>query len=86
MPAVPASQPSQQAGLLCPFRKTFGLKYEDQQLEIDGIGKPDSIRGEIFGYCLQAKCAMWRGAGWSRPADDRPGYVEAGHCGLVGRP
>ena len=70
---------------LCPYRKTFGEKYEDHQIEIDGLFKEYSIRGEVFGYCLQEKCAMW--------VDKRFIYLPTGevlrddnYCGLAGRP
>jgi hypothetical protein len=67
---------------LCPYRKTFGEKYEEHQIEIDGIGKLDSIKGEVFGYCLQDKCAMWR----DEKADLDEGRLVPGHCGLAGKP
>ena len=76
---------------LCPYRKTFGEKYEEHKLEIDGIGKIDSIRGELFGYCLQDECAMWRKRTEANPDchDDvatlnEPKMIVGGYCGLAG--
>ena len=74
---------------LCPYRKTFGEKYEEHKLEIDGIGKIDSIRGELFGYCLQDKCAMWREIRTNMnpgvPDGEFP-FKVIGYCGLAGKP
>ena len=74
---------------LCPYRKTFGEKYEEHQIEIDGIGKIDSIKGEVFGYCLQDKCAMWRDTKCIG-SDSSNLYVKGefgwGYCGLAGKP
>ena len=73
---------------LCPYRKTFGEKYEEHKLEIDGIGKIDSIRGELFGYCLQDKCAMWRKVAIGLDPNDpeEMARIYDCYCGLAGKP
>jgi hypothetical protein len=83
---LPTGQKSGEISLmsakLCPFRKTFGEKYEEHEIEIDGIGKLDSIRGEIFGFCLLDRCAMWRECSdWPR----EEGSPMVGYCGLAGK-
>jgi len=82
---------------LCPFRKTFGDTYEDHELEVNGLGKKPLIKGEIFGYCLEDRCQMWRV--WESedgyPDGDRGLWVTykkgekpapVAYCGLAGRP
>lgn len=77
---------------LCPFRRVFDqILYEQLQRQ-----KMDSAAGlsELFGDCLQERCAMWRTGldyATARHIQKTPGQVDydidcVGFCGLAGKP